>query len=895
MGTNSGPELDAWLRTGGEVVASSERAARAIAEAYHAARRAEGLEAWASPHIRSWTAFVRSAWDDLAQDTRLVLNNPQEESLWADIIAQSGHTAGWLPQPRFRLAASALEAHALLCNYTPHLLNGKARRHWTGDSAAFSDWLSRFDQHCSENALISPNRLPFELLDLLQRDATPRAPLLLAGFDRILPILKLLFDLWGTCRHLSADSPALALSFHSVASEDIELATCARWCSQALATNEPTSLLVIAQDVAVRRGAIERSFLQHSNTRVEFSMGVPLHGIALVRAARLLLRSLDEPTSEQELDWLFASGHATASATESAALQAHMRTLRQRGRNRTHWTWPSLLARTPLKPLQLARDRFDSAAQHLRSAQRQPQALLYWVDLAHRFLADLGWPGARPLTSNEFQARERWNSALDLCGSLGFDGQTVSWRDFLAALDRILADTLFAAESQSPNVIIAGPAESAGLTADRIWFLGADEDSWPARGSLHPLLPADVQRDARMPHASAQFDWDLAESITRRLASSASEVHFSYARQRQGVDTRPSRLIRKLAGEPTSLPLVWIPPLPSAPLTETFPDASVAPYAGPVNSEGLVEIAGGSTLLTYQSQCPFKAFAGVRLGAKQWQFAPTGLSPAQRGQLLHAVLHSIWGAQPDSIHSLDELKRIPDLAAFITAHVQRVFTGSLQAELLEFMPSRYLQLEQERLTRLLKEWLEYERARIPFRVLATERDAQVTIAGVRLKLRLDRVDELSDGSVLVIDYKSGDVSQKAWELPRPNDVQLPLYATFALEDHCIGGLVFAKVRPNETCFDGRVAKPTETLRHDLRGTSALIKNEFTSRQLDDWQQAIEQLARDFLAGRADVDPRDPPATCEFCKLYTICRVREQTNLEAADERADEAGHDDDND
>ena len=33
----------------------------------------------------------------------------------------------------------------------------------------------------------------------------------------------------------------------------------------------------------------------------------------------------------------------------------------------------------------------------------------------------------------------------------------------------------------------------------------------------------------------------------------------------------------------------------------------------------------------------------------------------------------------------------------------------------------------------------------------------------------------------MIDYKSGDVSPKSWELPRPDDVQLPLYAGFALD------------------------------------------------------------------------------------------------------------------
>ena len=86
-----------------------------------------------------------------------------------------------------------------------------------------------------------------------------------------------------------------------------------------------------------------------------------------------------------------------------------------------------------------------------------------------------------------------------------------------------------------------------------------------------------------------------------------------------------------------------------------------------------------------------------------------------------------------------------------------------------------------RLIRLVTEWLLYESARVPFTVVETELETEVSIDGLELDLRLDRIDRLNDGSLLVIDYKSGDVSPKLWDLPRPDDVQLPLYAGFALE------------------------------------------------------------------------------------------------------------------
>ena len=119
----------------------------------------------------------------------------------------------------------------------------------------------------------------------------------------------------------------------------------------------------------------------------------------------------------------------------------------------------------------------------------------------------------------------------------------------------------------------------------------------------------------------------------------------------------------------------------------------------------------------------------------------------------------------------------------------------------ERMPRRYLELEEQRLTRLVTEWLDYEAARMDFEVAETEVKRTVHIDGLTFDLRLDRIDRLNEDSLLVIDYKSGDVSPKSWELPRPDDVQLPLYAGFALgEDEKLGGLVFAKVRPGKPCL-----------------------------------------------------------------------------------------------
>ena len=885
-------EINSWLRGDRRVVTASERTARSLTAAYHRSRRAEGLTAWPAPQIQHWQSFVLSEWEKRESSGRIVLNSLQEPSLWGGILSIAGQSAALLTGPRYRLANLAIKAHELLCGYAPEFLKTRARAGWQRDAGEFSAWLAEYDRLCHAGDLVSAARLPLELAELLANDSAARPPILLAGFDRILPTQRRLFSAWGgEVRESPAGPIAQAADFYIASDPGAELAACALWCGQRLGANPDARLLVVTQDVAKRRGEMERTFLRyvHENQTgveisklIEFSLGVPLGQIALVRTALLLLRWLSSPLEEHEVDWLFSSSYAIESSDETRLLTGFMRAIRRKGWQRQRWTLADFLRQSPGAALPLAWiARLTQAQKRLLEMARRQQTPLVWAELVPQVLSIAGWPGMRPLGSAEFQVASRWQQTVENAASLGFDGCRMNWPEFRAELERAASETLFAPESQDAPILIAGPAESAGLTADGVWFLDADAESWPARGSTHPFLPLGVQRESHMPNSASQVDWDLAAAMTRRLLASAPEVHFSYARQSAGVEMRPSRIVTQILGAPQSLPEAFTsaptPPQQAIP----FADTSRIPFPPG-------RAAGGSDILTSQSQCAFKAFATSRLGARKWDAAEAGLTAAERGLLLHAVMHSIWSGPPDGIRSQGELAALGNLESFVERHVDRVLHAKLPTRARESMPHRYLELEGGRLTRLLAEWLRLEQTRIPFTVAETEVDASPAIAGLTLRLRLDRVDVLSDGTQLVIDYKTGDVNPKCWDPPRPDDVQLPLYALFALDPRRgpIGGLAFAKVRAGEMEFAGRFTNAKATLLGNLRGNTNLVKNPLTAEQLGIWKRQIEQLAMDFLAGRADVDPRDYPETCERCDLYALCRVEEIKNQAMASDDPD---------
>jgi ATP-dependent helicase/nuclease subunit B len=885
MDTQPGAELDAWLRDGGLVVASSDRAARAVQAEYHRRRRAHGLSAWPTPKIVDWKTFARAAWEERNLAGRLLLNPAQELALWSEIIHSEKNLPTALIASVRRLASMGIEAHDLLCSYAPQFLRASSRVSWDQDAGAFSQWLADFDDICTRNGHISLSRLPLELISLLQNDSSSRPPLRIAGFDRVLPTQRQLFDAWGPWEQMQPEAWPAPVSFYSARDSQTELESCASWCQQQLLAKPDQRLLIITQDLSQRRGEIERAFLRFPDPGVaplfEFSLGIPLSQVPLARSALLLLRWLKDTVDENALDWLFACGLA-ATTEESAILQTCMRAMRRFDQQRPQWPLEGFLNQGRISsaiPSQWKRRMI--AAQRSLNESASSQNPIEWADKAPYLLETIGWPATQSQTSVEFQALRRWQQALDTAGSLGFDGRRIAWHEFLAELEHAADDILFAPQSTDAPIQIAGPAESAGLTADAVWFLGADEDSWPGNAAKHPFLPHYLQREAAMPHSSHQLDWQFASAITQRLLSSAPEVHFSFALQKDDAETRPSRLITQLAGTTQPLPSSLLPPPHELPSTILFADATKVPFSSN-------HLRGGAGVLSSQSQCPFKAFATSRLDARDWNSAEAGLSAKQRGQLLHDVLHSIWSGSPRGIRSHADLVALNDIPSFVRRHVRSVLKAKVPDAVREVMPAPYIDLEETRLVRLVTEWLDYEATRVPFTVAETEVDRVVTLAGLSMKLRLDRVDRLIDDSSLVIDYKTGVVDPKSWDLPRPDDLQLPLYKVFGLEPlqpslfdsyggAASGGLVFAKVRAGDTCFAGRVADAKKTIDPSLTGNNRMVRRKLTGLDESKWKEYIEQLAKEFVQGRAEVDPRDYPTTCERCGLQSVCRIQEPEN------------------
>ncbi|MBW8747836.1 MAG: PD-(D/E)XK nuclease family protein, partial [Acidobacteria bacterium] len=158
------------------------------------------------------------------------------------------------------------------------------------------------------------------------------------------------------------------------------------------------------------------------------------------------------------------------------------------------------------------------------------------------------------------------------------------------------------------------------------------------------------------------------------------------------------------------------------------------------------------------------------------------------------------------------------------------------------------------------QWLEYEKKRSDFTVAGVEEKREnVAFGPLELTLRADRIDRTTEGLVL-IDYKTGQAKPKSWLGDRPDEPQLPLYASLPAEEP-IAAIAFATLRTGKELqlagFQSSVGILPKPNKHQPK--------EPFDKTLAGWKDVLRRLAEEFYAGHAEVNPKNYPATCEFCE------------------------------
>jgi ATP-dependent helicase/DNAse subunit B len=302
---------------------------------------------------------------------------------------------------------------------------------------------------------------------------------------------------------------------------------------------------------------------------------------------------------------------------------------------------------------------------------------------------------------------------------------------------------------------------------------------------------------------------------------------------------------------------------------ESFPPAALQQFsdgqAPPFVMQG--EMRGGTGIIKAQSQCPFQAFAKYRLQARRPEDASFGFDALDRGSFAHKALEKIW----QRLESQSKLRGTSpqDLRLLVAEAVAEAVPEKESGPLHQLSVAT----ERARLQELVMEWLDVERDRSePFTVETIEQERRFEVAGLSLQLRVDRIDRLKNGSLVLIDYKSGKQTKPKLCGDRPPEPQLLVYA--ASVDSPVDGIFFGQVKPRDVKAVGY-----SRTRH-FKGSATEVKKDWQA-YMETSRQNVASLAKEFVEGVAEVRPTGAP--CEYCGLKPFCRVNERGTAQQEEE------------
>ncbi len=838
------------------------------------------------------TAWLERLFRD---DTRLtftelpyLLNTRQEQFLWEKIITETNAHHQLL-----QLAETANMARAafVMLNQWQIAITDDAFQQ-ADDYLALQQWAQQFTRTCDEKNCIAALTLPDYLGKKIAKNSIllPKK-LVLVGFTEQAPqlqnFLSIIEKAGCTVEITALTQQNAACRRLALADTDDEIVNMALW-AKAMHDNEPTTrigcvlpalekmrdrVLQIFSSVFAMPG-VDR--IASDVAPFNISAGKNLLHYPIIHCALECLHLYKQTISIETLSYLLTSpflGHANVERSKRAAFDGKLRQ-----HNIHHIALSSLIAATTKQKSpslsescpQLARQitAFLICLQENITQNNQQKTYQDWALLFTQLLTLLGWPGERSLNSEEYQIVDAWLDMLHDYALLDHVATPVEWHDALQTLHQFASKTLFQPKTPAAPIQILGVLEAAGMPFDALWVAGFDDIAWPPQPQPNPFIPKTLQRKLHLPHATAQRELQFCKSLLQQFKQSAKQVIFSYAAKKDALELQVSPLIRDVIEIAVTDLVLATYEAPIDKLYATRLIENLVDNVGPAVT-ATEKIRGGVNVIKWQALCPFKAFAEWRLHAREMEAPLPGLRAKDRGTILHKILELVW----------EKLQNQANLLAMSTSALQALIAECIDHALTEVThahsaSTQYLALEKSRLLKLTSQWLQHEKERPPFTVINNEKSTTITLNQLSLTLRIDRVDQLSDGKKLIIDYKTGknnDVS--AWFGDRPEEPQLPLYALLDKNNHV--GLTFAQITTGDYLFKGVSHADIA-----IAGIKSLSRVKLTTalswaEQLEAWETVMLRLSDEFYHGEAAVDPKHATQTCTYCALQPLCRINEE--------------------
>ncbi|MFK7731910.1 MAG: PD-(D/E)XK nuclease family protein [Pseudomonadales bacterium] len=888
------------------ILTPNQRLAQQILQQGDDVAQLSGEKSWSMPPVMAVSSWLQMLWENATAaglkpcNEYWVLSAAEELELWRGAMLASLDTAFIAPESA---AKQLMQAWQVLCNWQVDIQSKEQRsRFQLNDNCSFFIKVcDRVLLDCQRIGAVCSAQIPGLLAEL---ESPLSGRVLLYGFEELLPIHEHLLTQWRVAKtsvqiktsHHKVDQP---LEVVRASTFEAEVLAAAEWAYRIFSQDETARIAVIVPQLDVRRAQIERSFesvftpnashpeVNRQVTPFNISAGVSLAGTPIVQSALTLLNALQGSVSSTELPYLLYSPfYAHSYGTDRAELYKLEHRLRSYGDSEL--SLGAVVSEAEhLFALQSSANLADnnciglllSSLTDCRRISHNREAMAFddHLGVFKQQLSAFGWPGNRSADSVEYQQLVSFANAISSCHALAnlrfADRKKITGKQSLALIEQVLHAQVFQAQTSDSRVQVLGLLEGAGLPFTHARLCDFSIGQWPANASPSAYIPYALQRELRMPHCDALREADFSQRLFQRYQQQVQTFSCSYAVVDGSTDVLPSSLLNKLAINEVDIAVQENGEEPGP--IEPVPDSvAIGGHVDSVSLTTLEKIRATTALLTDQAACPFKAFIRHRLQVRALESTQLGLDGRERGIILHDAMEAFWreakGQSTLTEATEDRLREsIDDAVAAAIVSAKRRLAGRESLA--------YLGIEAIRVSSIMFQWLQNEAQRSPFTVMDLECAFDSEIVGRPAQLRIDRVDLLEDGSLLLIEYKSGAVSEKDTMQEPLLAPQLALYLLryrSASGQQASGGAVCKMDDQVSTWMGAGSAKYLE-----MPLQRRLLKHEQDEQSRDDlwleqtqlWQREIGRLENSFIAGEAGIEPAKGSQTCRQCDYASICR------------------------
>ena len=891
------------------IITANKRLAQTLLTKDAQEQLASGKKAWEAPWVLPFGVWQRQLWDawvveqcELGNEPPILLTNLQTKILWQQIIEENAQSLSQLLHPAL-LSTQAMNAWKLI-NAWQIDIHHEAFNEGTPEHQQFSHWAQAFLARCKQNNWCDESRLLSTLTPSLGINTLLPAHIKLVGFVQMTAVeisfWQQLVEMGVTVEgliqpELVSNMPQLALSFASISDEQDAISA---WVAEELEKNKKAHLVIALPNMQQWRDVLLEKVVLRAASKsllpmqldaplpINLSLGDPLAQQPLVAIARLVLGLHPKGIEHQEVLSLLYSPF-TGGKSEDLRL-AHWLNEAQTA----YWSWASLEGRmqsTQTRLIQLKADfgglsdknerLLITVAQGLkRLAQWKPNSTRYdrntpseWGAWMQSRLQQVGIT-LRGLGSIAYQAYRALEEQIENLAPLDLISGSVSLDKALSLLDGLLLNPWQARQGKS-QVHILGMMEAVGIECDAIWVADMGLEQWPPKATPNAFIPPILQKQAGVRDTDPNKQTDYARHLFAAVVAYSPQITVSHARSDGSrVDLLPTGLLA-VNWENMSAYHHQFSHIKTTAMHD-WQD-----WQAPALADN--EAAnGGTSLFKYQSQCPFSAFAQLRLNAKAIKQSSESPDASLRGTLVHNSLEAVWKEIKTSTQLLALSSQA--LEVLVSEKVKETLLLA-QDEFFNLLGARYVALEQARIVNLILQVLALDAtlvdspSKLPAFKIESEANLTRSVCGVSINLRIDRLQTFESQhtkKTWIIDYKTGTVSSENWQGERPWDPQLPVYALALKDEKEVVGVAFYALKDSDNPELKGLSRDDLPLPKSTKKT--LFDNANWQTQLIQWQHNLQLLADDFRNGVAVADPiiKTNQDACRYCHLNLLCRKSE---------------------